>query len=68
MVETIERPTHSGVYPVVDAVALIKATCSKDAYLVREMTTRHLFRWVRDGLTGQYLTDLRGEGRSSNFP
>ena len=67
MVETIERPTHSGVYPVVDAVALIKATCSKDAYLVREMTTRHLFRWVSDGLTGQYLTGLRGEDVALTF-
>ena len=67
MVETIERPAHSGVYPIVDAVALIKATCPEDAYLVREVTTRHCFRWVRDGLTGQYLTGLRGEDVALTF-
>ena len=62
MVATIERPIHSGVYPVVDAVALIQATSPTKLHHPSEgVTTRHLFRWVRDGLTGQYLTGLRGK-------
>ena len=64
MVVTIERPTHSGVYPVVDAAALIQAT-SPD--LSGPVTTRHLFRWVRDGLTGHYLTGFRGEDVALTF-
>ena len=73
MVTTIERPTHSGVYPVVDAVSLIRATSSdanEQSRLCRplkEVTSRHVFRWVRDGLTGQYLTGLRGEDVALTF-
>ena len=73
MVTTIERPTHSGVYPVEDAVALIQATSpdtkdlSREFRPPREVTTRHIFRWVRDGLTGQYLTGLRGKDVALTF-
>ena len=68
MVATIERPIHSGVYPVVDAVALIRATSPTKLHHPSEgVTTRHLFRWVRDGLTGQYLTGLRGEEVALTF-
>ena len=67
MVATIERPMHSGVYPVVDAVALIQATSPKLHLPSEGVTTRHLFRWVRDGLTGQYLTGLRGEEVALTF-
>ena len=35
MVATIERPIHSGVYSVVDAVALIQATSLKPPPLVK---------------------------------
>ncbi len=64
---TIKRPIHSGVYPVVDAVALIQATSPKLHHPSEGVTTRHLFRWVRDGLTGQYLTGLRGEEVALTF-
>ena len=67
MMATIERPMHSGVYPVVDAVALIQATSHKLHLPSKGVTTRHLFRWVRDGLTGQYLTGLRGEEVALTF-
>ena len=67
MVTTIERPIHSGVYPVVDAVALIQATSPMLLDPREDVTTRHLFRWVRDGLTGQYLTRLRGEEVALTF-
>ncbi len=64
MVATIESPTYSGVYPVLDAAALIQATSPEVSRLV---TSRHLFRWVRDGLTGQYLTGLRGNEVALTF-
>ena len=73
MVTTIGRPTHSGVYPVVEAVALIQATSPDENEQYRlcrsfkEVTSRHVFRWVRDGLTGQYLTGLRGEDVALTF-
>ena len=67
MVATIERPIHSGVYPVVDAVALIQVTSPNLHHPSEGVTTRHLFRWVRDGLTGQYLTGLRGEEVALTF-
>ena len=73
MVTTIERPTHSGVYPVEDAVALIRATSldandqSGQCRPFKEVTTRHIFRWVRDGLTGQYLTGLKGKDVALTF-
>ena len=67
MVATIERPIHSGVYPVVDAVALIQATPLKPHHPSKGVTTRHLFRWVSDGLTGQYLTGLRGKKVALTF-
>ncbi len=67
MVATSDRPIHSGVYPVADAVALIQAT-SPELDLPREdVTSRHLFRWVRDGLTGHYLTGLRGDDVALTF-
>ncbi len=67
MVTMIERPIHSGVYPVGEAVALIQATSSILSQHREDITTRHLFRWVRDGLTGNYLTKLRGEEVALTF-
>ena len=64
VVATIERPIYSGVYPVVDAAALIQATSPEVSNLA---TPRHLFRWVRDGLTGQYLTGLKGNDVALTF-
>ena len=64
MITPIERPTDSGVYPVADAASLIQATSPGYS---RPVTTRHLFRWVRDGLTGNYLTGLRGNDVALTF-
>ena len=64
VVASLERPTHAGVYPVVDAAALIQATFPA---LTWPLTTRHLFRWVRDGLTGRYLTGFRGDDVALTF-
>ena len=73
MVTTIERPTYSGVYPVEDAAALIRATSpdtnnqSGQCPPFKDVTTRHIFRWVREGLTGQYLTGLKGKDVALTF-
>lgn len=73
MVAEIARPSFSGVYPVGDAVALIQATTPQITILspkfhpLREITTRHLFRWVKEGLTGRYLLGLRGRDVALTF-
>ena len=74
MVTTTERPSLAGVYPVGDAVALIQATrpatpanLSNRYRLLEAVSTRHLFRWVRDGMTGRYLTGLRGKNVALTF-
>ncbi|GEM_PF-1931146 len=69
----IKRPSFSGVYPMADAAALIQATTppirtlSDHYHPLRETTTRHLFRWVREGLTGNYLIGLRGQDVALTF-
>jgi len=73
MVATNERPSFAGVYPVADAAAIIKATHPRIPTLperqrpLREATTRHLFRWVREGMTGNYLVGLRGKEVALTF-
>ena len=70
---TIERPALSGVYLVADAAALIHATSPAVETLpagyhpLREATTRHLFRWVKEGLTGSYLVGLKGKDVALTF-
>ncbi|MCH8831886.1 MAG: DUF433 domain-containing protein [Chloroflexi bacterium] len=67
------RPSFSGVYPVGDAAALIQATTPEITTLspkfhpLHEITTRHLFRWVKEGLTGRYLLGLRGRDVALTF-
>jgi uncharacterized protein (DUF433 family) len=69
----MKRPSFSGVYPVADAAALIQATTPRIATLppklhpVRNITTRHLFRWVQEGLAGQYLLGLHGRDVALTF-
>ena len=73
MVTTFERPALSGVYPVIDAVSLIQATSPQTyeqaivCHSSMKVTSRHVFRWVRDGLAGQYLTGLRGNDVALTF-
>ena len=73
MQNTLDRPTQSGVYPVEDAVAFIKATSpeedkqSPQCRRIGTVTSRHIYRWVRDGLAGEYLTGLRGSDVALTF-
>ena len=74
MVTAIERPSLAGVYPVDEAVALIQATrpeipadFQRRLRRLEVVSTRHLFRWVRDGMTGRYLVGLRGKGVALTF-
>ncbi|MDA1189535.1 MAG: DUF433 domain-containing protein [Chloroflexi bacterium] len=67
------RPSFSGVYPVSDAAALIEATTphpelpSTSLKPLELITTRHLFRWVKEGLTGRYLAGLTGREVALTF-
>ena len=70
----INRPRLAGVYPVNDAVMLIHATrpeISLNEPLRRRQleaaSGQHLYRWIRDGLTGQYLAGLRGKEVALTF-
>ena len=74
MVATTERPPLAGVYPIGDAVALIQATrlpmpvnIPNRNQLIEAPSSRHLYRWVRDGMTGRYLTGLRGKDVALTF-
>ena len=70
-----ERPSLSGVYPVVDATALIQAIYPNDPAdgterhrnALERINSRHLFRWVRDGMAGDYLVGLRGKEVALTF-
>jgi len=73
MSTTIERPSFSGVYPVVDVAALIQATTPQITPLphrfrpIPNVNTRHLFRWVKEGLAGHYLLGLSGRDVALTF-
>ena len=70
-----DRPALAGVYPVADATALIQATYPNDSSVGSErrrktldrISSRHLFRWVRDGMAGEYLIRLRGKEVALTF-
>jgi uncharacterized protein (DUF433 family) len=53
-----ERPPYAGVYPVIDAALYIRATTPDIEGGIR-LSTLHLYRWVREGLAGEYLQGLR---------
>ena len=70
-----ERPALAGVYPVADATALIQAThpakCPADSGRPRNtldrINSRHIYRWIRDGMAGDYLVGLRGKEVALTF-
>ena len=70
-----ERPFLAGVYPVADATALIQATYPdmlavgsvRHRKSLDRISSRHLFRWVRDGMAGEYLIGLRGQEVALTF-
>lgn len=71
---SINRPPLAGVYLVDDAAKLIYATrpeippdYSHHRRPLEVASARNLYRWVKDGLTGQYLEGLRGEEVALTF-
>ena len=64
-----------GVYPVADATALIQATRPEQQLIepilhrnaLERINSRHLFRWIRDGMAGEYLVGLRGNEVALTF-
>ena len=60
------RPSYAGVYPMIDASLFIKAT-TPQIDDVLQLSTRHLYRWVKEGLAGEYLEGLRGKEVSLTF-
>ena len=70
-----KRPSLSGVYPVADATALILATrpdmqfveLAEHKRALERITSRHLFRWIKDGMGGDYLVGLKGEEVALTF-
>lgn len=70
-----DRPALAGVYPIADATALIQATRPAGQSPERiqhknaldRINSRHLYRWVREGLAGDYLLGLRRKGVALTF-
>ena len=60
------RPPHTGVYPVLDAALFIRATTPLNSNAIR-LSTRHIHRWVNEGLAGGYLDGLRGRDVALTF-
>ena len=70
-----ERPVLAGIYPIADATALIQATRPEEQAVEQahhrnaldRINSRHLYRWVSDGLAGDYLLGLRGKEVALTF-
>ena len=62
----LTRPSYSGVYPIHDAASLIQVTTPQTPNPI-DLSTRHLYKWVREGLAGNYLTGLRGKEVALTF-
>ena len=70
-----EKPSLAGVYPIADVTALIQATRpeKQSVELVEHrsaldrINSQHLYRWVKDGLAGNYLVGLRGKQVALTF-
>ena len=67
MVVDIARPSYSGIYPIADAAVLIRATGPPSAKRPFSLSTHRLYRWVHEGLSGRYLTGLRGDDVALTF-
>ena len=70
-----ERPALAGVYPVADATALIQAThpaklpadSERHRNTLDRINSRHIYRWIRDGMAGDYLVGLKGNEVALTF-
>ena len=73
MVALENRPSSSGVYAAQDAAVLINATAPvihdlpSGLHPLPLVTTRHVYRWAREGLSGRYLEGLRGREVALTF-
>lgn len=60
-----EAPTSLGTYSIPSAVLYVLATTSNGSRL--KLTTKHLYRWTRDGLASGYLIGVRNKRLFINF-
>lgn len=66
MIAQAARPSFAGVYPVPDAALLIRATTPAGCVPL-DLSTRHLRRWVKEGLAGDYFGGLKGDRVALTF-
>ena len=66
MIAQAARPSFAGVYPISEAALLIRATAPDAPHLVG-LSTRHLHRWVKDGLAGNYFGGRTGDRVALTF-
>jgi hypothetical protein len=64
-VELQEKPTFLGTYSIPSAALYILATTENSSKL--QLTSRHLYRWTKDGLASGYLTGIRNKRLFINF-
>lgn len=60
-----EKPTSLGTYSIPNAALYVMATLNSESRL--NLTPRHLYHWVRDGLAGGYLAGIRNRHMFINF-
>lgn len=63
--ELQETPTSLGTYSIPSAALYVLATTKNHSEL--QLSTRHLYRWTRDGLAGGYLIGIRNRRLFINF-
>ena len=66
MVGEIARPSFWGVYLIPDASLFIQATTPQSPHPLA-LSTRHLYRWVKEGLAGNYFMGRRREQVALTF-
>lgn len=60
-----ENPTSLGTYSIPSAAMYVMATIENGSKL--PISTKHLYRWVKDGLASGYLTGIRNKHLFINF-
>jgi uncharacterized protein (DUF433 family) len=61
----LEKPIYSGTYSIPSATLYVLATSSNSTKL--HLSTKHLYRWTKDGLAGGYLTGIRNRKLFINY-
>lgn len=62
---TEEKPTSLGTYSISVSALYIVATTNRSTKL--KLSTKHLYRWTREGLAGGYLAGIRDHRLFINF-